>query len=165
MALVLSSIYNAYRWLFHEYQGEQCVTWWLNIDWIYRKCFMQIDPRIDKYPLTSSPMLIAGLIVLYVCFVNDWGQRYMKTRPAYDLSSTIQIYNFFQIIVNLFNGSYVSKQAMKIDVITLIYGEITLNKGIVLVSINFFQSNWLLFLNVKLCIRNQNSRETIAQNE
>lgn len=71
---------------------------------------MQTDPRIDQYPLTSSPMLILGLIALYVYFVNDWGQRYMKNRPAYDLNNIIKIYNFSQIILNLFMGTYVSNE-------------------------------------------------------
>ncbi|XP_055326619.1 elongation of very long chain fatty acids protein AAEL008004-like [Sitodiplosis mosellana] len=84
MALVLRSFYNTYHWLFHEYQ----------------------DPRIVQYPLTSSPMLIIGLITWYVYFVTVWGQHFMKTRPAYELNNIIQIYNFLQIILNLFMGSY-----------------------------------------------------------
>lgn len=55
-------------------------------------------------------MLIAAIIILYVYFVTDWGQRYMKTRPAYDLSGIIKIYNIVQILINLFIGFYVSKQ-------------------------------------------------------
>lgn len=53
-------------------------------------------------------MLIAGLVVLYVYFVTDWGQKYMKSRPAYDLSSIISIYNVVQIFTNLYIFLYVS---------------------------------------------------------
>lgn len=66
------------------------------------------DARVDQYPLTSSPMAITILVALYVYFVTNWGQRYMKSRPAYDLNTTIKVYNLIQIVVNLFIGFYVS---------------------------------------------------------
>lgn len=69
---------------------------------------LSIDPRIDHYPLTSSPMLIAGLVFLYVYFVTEWGQKYMKSRSAYDLSSIITFYNIVQIFTNLYIFIYVS---------------------------------------------------------
>lgn len=54
-------------------------------------------------------MLILGIIIAYVYFVHIWGQKYMKSRPAYDLSGIIKIYNLVQIVINLFIGFYVSK--------------------------------------------------------
>ncbi|XP_031626369.1 elongation of very long chain fatty acids protein AAEL008004-like [Contarinia nasturtii] len=89
MALVLRSFYSSYHWLFHDYQ----------------------DPRVDKYPLTSSPMLIFGLTALYVYFVTNWGQRFMSKRPPYDLTNVIKVYNFTQIIFNLAIGSYAAYYA------------------------------------------------------
>lgn len=68
----------------------------------------ETDYRVVNYPLTSSPMFIIGLIIVYVYFVTDLGQKYMKSRPAYDLSNTIKIYNVIQIFMNLFIGGYVS---------------------------------------------------------
>lgn len=68
-----------------------------------------IDPRIDQYPLTSSPMLIILLTAVYVYFVTSWGQRFMKSRPPFEIDSIIQVYNLFQICINLFIGTYVSK--------------------------------------------------------
>lgn len=76
---------------------------------LYQMLYMQTDSRIDQYPLTSSPMIIIAIIFLYVYFVTVWGQRFMKSRQAYELNNIIKIYNFIQIILNLFMGSYVSK--------------------------------------------------------
>lgn len=120
MALVLRSIYNWYNWLFHDYEGKQDAIDALDflfafgikcfrvINWTSNKIISKIDPRVDRYPLTQSPMLIISLVAIYVYFVTHWGQRYMKNRPAYDLKNIIKVYNLIQIAVNLFIGVYVS---------------------------------------------------------
>lgn len=64
-------------------------------------------------------MLIIGIIVIYVYFVNDWGQKFMKSRQAYDLSNIIQIYNLAQIFINLYIGLYVSKLNINATIVTV----------------------------------------------
>lgn len=45
----------------------------------------------------------------YIFFVTGFGQKLMKNRKAFDLTSIINIYNIIQIILNLFMGLGVSQ--------------------------------------------------------
>lgn len=67
-----------------------------------------IDPRVEQYPMTGSPIPIIALVACYVYFVVLWGPKYMKSRPAYDLNGFIKIYNLIQIVTNLYIGFFVS---------------------------------------------------------
>lgn len=67
-----------------------------------------VDPRTEHLPLTGSPFPIIGIVALYVMFVTDWGPKYMKSRPAYDLKEVIKVYNLIQIFTNLYIGICVS---------------------------------------------------------
>lgn len=71
----------------------------------FRLC---IDPRVDQYPLTSSPMVIILLTAAYIYFVTNSGQRFMKSRKPFEIDGIIQVYNLFQIVINLFIGVFVS---------------------------------------------------------
>lgn len=66
------------------------------------------DPRTEDLPLVGSPWPVAGIIVLYLCFVNKWGPKYMLNRKAYDLQNTMIVFNLVQIIGNLYIMIWVS---------------------------------------------------------
>ena len=50
------------------------------------------------------------ILVGYVYFVFEYGPRYMKNKPAYDLRTFIRCYNIFQIITN----AYVVKEILAV---------------------------------------------------
>ncbi|KAL7021732.1 hypothetical protein ACKWTF_011998 [Chironomus riparius] len=52
----------------------------------------------------QSPWLITCIVGGYVFFVTGFGQRLMKDRKAFDLTSIINIYNIIQVFLNLFMG-------------------------------------------------------------
>lgn len=66
------------------------------------------DGRVENLPLIGSPFPILALLGAYVYFVTILGPKLMQNRKAYDLKSIIQIYNFFQIVSNLYIGVVVS---------------------------------------------------------
>lgn len=59
---------------------------------------MFADPRLDGWPLMSSPLPTAILCLSYVYFVKVWGPRFMENRPAFRLKGVLLVYNLFQIV-------------------------------------------------------------------
>jgi len=62
--------------------------------------FRFTDPRVTDWFLLGSPLYPLGLITLYLYVVKVAGPRYMKNRPAYQLSGIIALYNVIQIVLN-----------------------------------------------------------------
>ena len=60
------------------------------------------DPRVADWFLVGSPLYPLGLITLYLYVVKFAGPRYMKNRPAYQLTGIISAYNITQIFLNAF---------------------------------------------------------------
>jgi hypothetical protein len=58
------------------------------------------DPRVTDWFLLRSPVYPLGLIALYLYVVKVAGPRYIKNRPAYQLSGIISLYNVVQIVLN-----------------------------------------------------------------
>lgn len=56
----------------------------------------------------ASPWPITCIVGGYIFFVTGFGQRLMKDRKAYDLTTIINIYNIIQVFLNLFMGLGVS---------------------------------------------------------
>lgn len=50
----------------------------------------------------SSPLPGIFILVVYLCFVLNFGPKLMKNRKPYDLKLTLKIYNFFQILLSLY---------------------------------------------------------------
>lgn len=74
-----------------------------NIIYYYDYLFNQsCDPRTENLPLVASPWPIAGVIALYLCFVNKWGPKMMAHRKAFDLQNTMIVFNLVQILGNLY---------------------------------------------------------------
>ena len=57
------------------------------------------DPRMDSYPMMSSPWPTIGLCVVYVIFVKVVGPAFMKNREAFDLKTPMMLYNVFQVSI------------------------------------------------------------------
>ncbi|KAJ6642148.1 Elongation of very long chain fatty acids protein 1, partial [Pseudolycoriella hygida] len=64
--------------------------------------FFHIDPNVEDLPLVNSPHIIVLIVVFYLYSVLKWGPNFMKNRPAYNLKTTIQIYNLSQIYFNIY---------------------------------------------------------------
>ncbi|XP_055636676.1 elongation of very long chain fatty acids protein AAEL008004-like [Toxorhynchites rutilus septentrionalis] len=82
MALVLRTLYDYYTYLFREYN----------------------DPRVEHFPLLGSPWPVLFVILVYLKFVNDWGQKLMEHRKPFSLKTVMNIYNGVQILFNLYIG-------------------------------------------------------------
>lgn len=50
----------------------------------------------------DSPWPMILITISYVCFVFQFGPRFMKNRPAYDLKTFIRFFNIFQIVANAY---------------------------------------------------------------
>ncbi|XP_065364985.1 very long chain fatty acid elongase 7-like [Calliphora vicina] len=60
------------------------------------------DPRTNNLPLINSYALVVLIIGLYVLVVLKIGPKCMQKRKPYNIKSVIQIYNIFQILMNLY---------------------------------------------------------------
>ncbi|KAJ9590199.1 hypothetical protein L9F63_016688 [Diploptera punctata] len=60
------------------------------------------DPRTNEWFLITSPMPGVTIMGTYLYFVLSWGPRYMQHRKPYDLSNTLIVYNFLQVVVSVF---------------------------------------------------------------
>ena len=60
------------------------------------------DPRMDSYPLMSSPFPTLAICLTYVITVSWLGPRWMKNRQPYDVRKLLIVYNFAQVLFSLF---------------------------------------------------------------
>lgn len=56
----------------------------------------------------ESSWPIACIVGLYIFFVTGFGQNWMKTRKAFELTKIINFYNITQVFLNLSLGIGVS---------------------------------------------------------
>lgn len=109
MALVLKSLYDIYDYYFNVYVGE------FNFSVArvkMRFCWLYLDNRVNNLFMLRSPWPVAAIIVAYLYFVNGKGQSWMKDRKPFELNTVINVYNFLQIISNLYIGFGVSIEMM-----------------------------------------------------
>ncbi|XP_055914039.1 elongation of very long chain fatty acids protein AAEL008004-like [Eupeodes corollae] len=59
------------------------------------------DPRVEGFFLLGSPFPMYLMIILYLAFVLKWGPKWMENRKPYDLKNVIRVYNFLQVVSNL----------------------------------------------------------------
>ncbi|XP_055374713.1 elongation of very long chain fatty acids protein 7-like [Condylostylus longicornis] len=59
------------------------------------------DPRMNDKFLMGSPIPVLIFIFLYLKFVLDWGQKFMKDRKPFEVDRLIILYNIIQIAWNL----------------------------------------------------------------
>ncbi|XP_046803157.1 elongation of very long chain fatty acids protein 7-like [Lucilia cuprina] len=60
------------------------------------------DPRTNHLPLTQSYSQLLFIVGVYVLVVLKIGPMFMSKRKPYNIKSIIQVYNIFQILMNLY---------------------------------------------------------------
>lgn len=63
------------------------------------------DPRVEHYPLLGSPWPVVLIIALYLKFVQNWGPWVMENRKPFCLKTVMNVYNFTQIVLNVYIGT------------------------------------------------------------
>lgn len=101
MALVVRKIYEFYNYHFNENTGEFVVDL-KNWTAVIFKSF--VDERIKDLFLVESVWPIMIIVGSYMFFVNGFGQKMMKNRPAFELTTLINFYNISQVFLNLLFG-------------------------------------------------------------
>ncbi|GLV34258.1 james bond [Carabus blaptoides fortunei] len=56
------------------------------------------DPRIDSWLLMQSPIPICSIIILYLCFVLNWGPKLMAKRQPFHLKKLMIAYNAYNVM-------------------------------------------------------------------
>lgn len=56
------------------------------------------DPRVNDWPMMSSPLPSLGLCLFYAYFSKVLGPRIMAGRQPFNLRKILIVYNFFQTI-------------------------------------------------------------------
>lgn len=64
-------------------------------------CF-SVDPRVENWPLMSSPFPQTMIILSYIYFVTALGPRLMENRKPFDLKQPMIIYNFSIVAFSLY---------------------------------------------------------------
>lgn len=77
---------------------------------VYQDLLEKRDPRTQNFPLLGSPIPILVILGTYLYFVKSIGPKWMQNRQPYNLQSVINVYNFLQIIINFYLGTFVSEQ-------------------------------------------------------
>jgi hypothetical protein len=66
------------------------------------------DERVQELFLVGSSWPVICIVGGYIFLVTGFGQRMMKDRKAFDLTTVINIYNIIQIVLNFLMGFGVS---------------------------------------------------------
>ncbi|KAL9897893.1 very long chain fatty acid elongase 7-like isoform 1-T6 [Glossina fuscipes fuscipes] len=85
------------------------------------------DSRIDDWLFMSSPGPLLLLLIVYLMIVLFIGPALMKTRKAFNLRRTLQVYNIIQIFYNLMMVIKALKQSYPIQSLFLDQCEIKRN--------------------------------------
>uniref|UniRef100_A0A8C5MN51 Elongation of very long chain fatty acids protein n=1 Tax=Leptobrachium leishanense TaxID=445787 RepID=A0A8C5MN51_9ANUR len=59
-------------------------------------------PRVEDWPLMSSPILQTVVIGAYIYFVTSFGPRFMENRKPYELKEIMALYNFFMVAFSFY---------------------------------------------------------------
>ncbi|XP_040195632.1 elongation of very long chain fatty acids protein 7 isoform X2 [Rana temporaria] len=69
---------------------------------LYDEWIKDADPRVEDWPLMSSPILQTTIILAYIYFVSSLGPRLMENRKPFDLNRIMAVYNFVMVIFSLY---------------------------------------------------------------
>ncbi|CAI9553151.1 unnamed protein product, partial [Staurois parvus] len=69
---------------------------------LYDEWIKDADPRVEDWPLMSSPIPQTILIGAYVYFVSSLGPRLMENRKPFDLTGIMAVYNLSMVIFSLY---------------------------------------------------------------
>lgn len=65
------------------------------------KAFLFADPRVNDWPLMSSPIPTVAMVVVYLYVVIFLGPRVMANRKPFKLNGILVIYNAAQVVFSL----------------------------------------------------------------
>ncbi|KAM9456181.1 very long chain fatty acid elongase 7-like [Clarias gariepinus] len=69
---------------------------------LYDELLKEADPRVEDWPLMSSPFPQTIIILSYIYFVKTLGPRLMENRKPFDLKRPMIIYNFSIVVFSLY---------------------------------------------------------------
>ncbi|XP_068127921.1 very long chain fatty acid elongase 7 [Hyperolius riggenbachi] len=69
---------------------------------LYDEWIKDADPRVEDWPLMSSPIPQTIIIGAYIYFVSSLGPRLMENRKPFDLKGLMAIYNAVMVIFSLY---------------------------------------------------------------
>lgn len=99
MAVVLKALARGYTYLYYDLRGGWFFVWFF-FCYLFSVCF--IDTRTDDFWLVNTPLPVLTILGLYYYFVTDFGPRFMKNRPPFELKKVLVVYNLIQILINVF---------------------------------------------------------------
>ncbi|XP_060617510.1 very long chain fatty acid elongase 7 [Anolis sagrei] len=69
---------------------------------LYDEWIKNADPRVDGYPLMSSPLPQTVIIGAYIYFVTHLGPKFMENRKPFDLRQIMVFYNFGVVALSIY---------------------------------------------------------------
>lgn len=72
------------------------------------------DPRVNDWPMMSSPLPSLGLCLFYAYFSKVLGPRLMAGRQPFNLRKILIVYNFFQTIFSAWIFYEVSESVVRL---------------------------------------------------
>ncbi|MEE6458333.1 hypothetical protein FKM82_000258 [Ascaphus truei] len=69
---------------------------------LYDEWIKDADPRVEDWPLMSSPIPQTIIIVAYIYFVTSLGPRLMENRKPFHLTQLMALYNFTMVAFSLY---------------------------------------------------------------
>ncbi|PIO16567.1 hypothetical protein AB205_0137350, partial [Aquarana catesbeiana] len=69
---------------------------------LYDEWIKDADPRVEDWPLMSSPIPQTIIILAYIYFVSSLGPRLMENRKPFDLNRIMAVYNLSMVIFSLY---------------------------------------------------------------
>jgi hypothetical protein len=67
------------------------------------------DPRVDKWLMMDTPAYPFTIVGLYLIVIVTLGPRYMRSRPAFNIKTSLVLYNSLALGLNFIMGTVVSK--------------------------------------------------------
>ncbi|KAG8598811.1 hypothetical protein GDO81_002746 [Engystomops pustulosus] len=69
---------------------------------LYDEWIKDADPRVEDWPLMSSPIPQTLIIGAYIYFVTSFGPKLMENRKPFDLKGIMAVYNFFMVLFSVY---------------------------------------------------------------
>ncbi|XP_048224524.1 elongation of very long chain fatty acids protein 7 [Perognathus longimembris pacificus] len=68
----------------------------------YDNLIKDADPRVEDWPLMSSPLPQTIILGLYIYFVTSLGPKLMENRKPFELKKAMITYNFFIVLFSVY---------------------------------------------------------------
>uniref|UniRef100_A0A4W3KHL5 Elongation of very long chain fatty acids protein n=1 Tax=Callorhinchus milii TaxID=7868 RepID=A0A4W3KHL5_CALMI len=68
----------------------------------YDEWLKDADPRVEDWPLMSSPLPQTIIIGAYIYFVTSFGPKFMENRKPFNLKQIMIVYNFSLVLFSIY---------------------------------------------------------------